>query len=141
MPFQYSRYQSPFTSDIASLMVRRGDIAAREAEASGAGWANALLGVGQSVAQIPQQMQQAQRADTVNKLGAIQLQTAQQQQAGNAAVDSMMKGDQLPASDAGPRQPSYLTSDGLFDIPKMNQSLAQSGMAHLAPELLKGAEG
>jgi hypothetical protein len=52
----------------------------------------------------------------------------------------MLQGDQLPAGDAGPRQESYLTDKGLFDIPKMNQALASGGMAHLAPELLKGAE-
>ena len=141
MPFQYEGYRSPFANSIAELMLRRGDIAARQAEQSGNAWAGAAQTIGQAVAAIPQQIQQAKRADTIDQMNTLRLKQAQQEQAGQESFDTLLKGDTLPAGVQGPRQDSYLTSDGLFDVPKLNARLNQIGLAHMAPELLKGAEG
>lgn len=147
MPFQYQPFNtSPAIGSIAELMLRRGDIAASRAkeiaaaqaraqEISGQAWAGAAQGVGNAVSGAIQQA-----TDPRRQMEQMQVGEAKQLQSGNAQVDAMMRGDQLPAGDAGPRQESYLTADGLFDIPKMNAALAQSGKAHLAPELLKRAE-
>src|SRR5438093_3424684 len=66
MPFQYEGYRSPFANSIAELMLRRWDIAARQAEQSGNAWAGAAQTIGQSVAAMPAQIQQAQRAQLVD---------------------------------------------------------------------------
>jgi hypothetical protein len=151
MPFQYQPYSSPFAGSIAQLIARRGEIAAhaaelagqanaRAAEQSGAAWANGVQNTGQILGALPLQMVAARRAQSQDQLQQIAVTEAQQRHAGGAAVDTMMRGDQLPAGDVGPRQSSYLDANGLFDIPKMTAALGQAGIGHLAPELLKGAE-
>lgn len=142
MPFRYEDQQNPLVGTIAALMQRRGEIAARGQEQSGQIWGNAVQNIGQSIAGTI-----ASAADPRRKMEALQLQQAQGQvndanalRAGQAKVDAMMTGDQLPAGDAGPRQENYLDANGLFDVPKMQRALASGGSAHLAPELLKGAE-
>jgi hypothetical protein len=152
-PFSYTPYTNPFAGTIGELMQRGpeqqaealrqiGDARARAASQSGAAWAGAAQGIGASVSGALRDY-----ADPRRQLEAAQLKAVTMQNAGTAAlhtgqqkVDTMMAGDQLPAGDAGPRAPSYLDANGMFDVPKMNAALAQSGSAHLAPELLKGAE-
>jgi hypothetical protein len=140
MPFQYSQYRSPLTDTIAARIANQGAIEAQRAQQTGNAWAGAVNNIGQAVASIPGQIQQQKRAGLQDQLLAGQVADANQARQGGAAVDSMMRGDQLPAGDAGPRQQSYLGANGLFDIGKMTQALGASGMGHLAPELLKGAE-
>lgn len=154
MPFQYRDSEAPAAGSIAALLLRRGDIAARRAEqignaqagaaqASGNAWAGAAQNIGQSVSGALQQATDPRRK--IEGLQAQQLQAqandASQLRTGQRAVDAMMAGDQLQPGASGPRQESYLAADGLFDVAKLHQALAQSGMGHLAPELLKSAEG
>lgn len=151
MSFQFQPYQSPFANSIAEMLLRRGDIAANRADRigqiqgqaalqSGQGWAQALTGATNAVANIPQEMQKARILKQEGDLRDITLKGAQQRQAGEGAVDAMMRGDSLPATAEGPRQDSYLDANGLFDIGRMTKALGASGMGHLAPDLLKGAE-
>lgn len=142
MPFRYEDQQNPLVGTIAALMQRRGEIAARQQEQSGQAWSGAVNNIGQTIAGTI-----ANAADPHRKLDALQLQRAQGQvadenalRAGQSKVDAMMTGDHLPAGSEGPRQDSYLDANGLFDVPKMQRALAAGGSAHLAPELLKGAE-
>jgi hypothetical protein len=153
MPFTYQDSRAPAAGSIAELMLRRGDIAARQAEQigaaqaaaaqqSGQAWAGAAQNIGNSVSGSIQQA-----TDPRRKLEALQAQQAQGQVAdatalrqGRSAVDSLMAGDQLAPGDTGPRQESYTDANGLFDVPKLNKALAKMGIGHMAPELLKSAE-
>jgi hypothetical protein len=150
-PYQYDTYRSPYGNSIAELIARRGQIAARQAEQianaqarateqSGNAWAGAIQNIGQTVAQLPQQIQQARRAGTIDQMNALRLQQEQRQMAGQQAVAGMMRGDQLPAGDVGPRQESFLGTDGLFDVQKITHALGQSGYGDMAHELVKGAQ-
>lgn len=144
--FQFTPYHSPFANSIAETIARRGDIAARAAEqvgaaqagaqqASGQAWARGIEGAGQAVSGAIQQA-----TDPRRQMEQIQLDRAKQTQQGERTVDTMMRGDQMAPGDTGPRQESYLDANGLFDIGKMTQALGSSGIGHLAPDLLKGAE-
>ncbi len=146
-PFVYQTPVNPYAPSIADLELRRGDIAARGAERvgaiqalaaqqAGALWSRAISGAGAAIGGAIEQVNDPQR-----KLAELRVRQAQQEQTGRTAFDAMMQGDQLPPGDAGPRQESMLTPDGLFDVSKMSARLNQLGLAHMAPELLKGAEG
>lgn len=155
--FNFAPYHSPFANSIAEMMLRQGDIAAHHAEQlgaiqaraqeqigaaqaqgaqqSGQAWAHGLMGAGQAVGGAIEQA-----ADPRRQMEQMQVGQAKQLQRGQGAVDTMMRGDQLASGDTGPRQDSYLDANGLFDIGKMTQALGQSGVGHLAPDLLRGAE-
>lgn len=154
-------WQAPPSLDlrgtIADLMLRGPDALAQAAVEAARARAQGVLGAGQAQAQGTLGAGQAwgqgiasagqaiaggiqQATDPTRKIEQMRLQQAQDLQKGQQTVDTMMRGDQLPAGDQGPRQDSFLTPDGLFDVPKMTQALAQSGHGHLAPDLLKGAE-
>ena len=149
--FTYQPYSNPYVSSITQLMERQGEIPAQAALQIGQAQANAaaqqgqIYGgmaqqLGQQLGQIPQEIERQKRQALQDQIIGAQVADLKQRQAGQAAVDTMMRGDQLPQGDAGPRQPSYLDQNGLFDIPKMTVALGQSGLGHMAPELLKGAE-
>jgi hypothetical protein len=151
--FTYQGFQNPFAGTIGELMQRGpaaqaaavqqiGEARARAAEASGHAWAGAAHDIGQTVAGSLRDLMDPRRQLEAQQLeiGKLRLGEAQALQAGQGQVDTMMRGDQLPAGEAGPRAPSYLDERGLFKIPEMSAALAASGRAHLAPELLKGAE-
>jgi hypothetical protein len=151
MAYSFEPYRSPFANSIAETIQRRGDIAARQAQTvgaaqanaaqqSGQSWAHALLGATQALGAIPTEIQKQKLLQQETGLRDLQLKREQSRQAGEGAVDSMMRGDQLAPGATGPRQDSYLDHNGLFDIAKMTSALGSSGMGHLAPELLKGAE-
>lgn len=151
--FQYQGWRNPYVNSISALMERQGEIPAQAAEraaaaqaqarlTSGQAWAGAAQGVGNAVSGAIQQA-----TDPRRKMEAAQAMLAQGQvadqaatRAGQGQVDRIMSASPLAAGQEGPQQESFLTPDGLFDIPKMNASLAKSGSAHLAPELLSGAE-
>lgn len=132
---------------LVDLIRAQGADSARAAELRGQQQAQLWGGVGQAIqgtvgsvlqaqAQAPKiAIEQAQ----ATRLAGENADTAALR-GGQSKVDAMMAGDQLPTDAAGPRQDSYLDSNGLFDVKKMNAALASSGSGHLAPELLKGAE-
>src|SRR5581483_3781153 len=118
MPFQFSPYQNRYAGTIGDLLLRRGDIDARAAEQlaatraqavqqQGQIWGGAVQNLGQIVAGIPGQIQQAraqQLQGQINQqqqqLGALRLQDAQRQMGGQQAVAGLLQGDQLPPGDA-----------------------------------------
>lgn len=56
--FEYTVYHNPYASSIAETLARRGDIEAHAAAASGQAWAGAVQQAGNTIAALPQQMQQ-----------------------------------------------------------------------------------
>lgn len=84
MPFQYSDSRAPAAGSIAELMLRRGDIAAQQAQAvaaaqaraaevSGQAWAGAAQNIGGSIAAIPGQIQQQKEQALRQQIGQQQL--------------------------------------------------------------------
>ena len=163
-PFQYTPYHNPYVNTIAELMQRQGDIPAQAAErvaaaqadalrqsaqyqanaqlASGQAWGGAIQNIGQTVAGTIQSL-----TDPKRKVEALQMQEMQgklQDQAtlrsAQSRLDNAMAAHPLGAGQEGPQAETYLTPDGLNDIPKMQQWLDSAGLAHFAPELLKGAQ-
>src|SRR5438094_310035 len=117
MPFQYEGYRSPFANSIAELMLRRGDSAARQAEQSGNAWAGAAQNIGQAVAAIPSQIQQAKRADTADQFNTIRL---NEEKAGLAEREIFKK---------TLRDTPMINENGMkvYDIPTLTQSLSAQG--------------
>src|SRR5581483_10769129 len=85
MPFQFSPYQNRYAGTIGDLLLRRGDIDARAAEQlaatraqaaqqQGQIWGGAVQNLGQIVAGIPGQIQQARGAELQNRLQGQQAQ-------------------------------------------------------------------
>jgi hypothetical protein len=152
MPFEYQQYNNrAIVGSIAQMMERAAEIRANAAmqasqaqaqatRTSGDVWGQAINQIGHAVGQIPQQMQDARQQQQIGQIRDMQIADAKAHQAGQAQLDTLMRGDQLPPGHVGPRQESYTDANGLFDVPKLTQALAKSGMGHLAPELLKGAE-
>jgi hypothetical protein len=90
---------------------------------------------------MPGQIEQQKRTGTINALNTLRLQQEQRQVGGQQAMAGMMRGDQLPAGDVGPRQDSYLGPDGLFDVAKITHALGKAGYGDQVADLVKGAEG
>lgn len=151
MPYVNRPYVDQRTNTIADLLLRSGDIEARRAEQignaqargeeqRGAIWGGAAQNIGQTFARLPEQIAEGRRANTIDQMNQLRLGQAQRQQAGQQAVAGMMRGDQLPQGDTGPRQQSFLDESGLFDVGKITKALGQSGYGDMAPDLVRGAE-
>ena len=145
-PFRYDPYQSPFVGSISQLLGAQGDIRAQQAVnvgnaqaqaalVSGNAWAQAGTGLGLMAGNTLQQF-----ADPRRKLYDLELKRQQDRLSGEAKLNSLMQADQLPAGDVGPRKPSYLDADGLWDLPALNQELGRLGLGAQAADLLKGPE-
>jgi hypothetical protein len=145
--FRYDPFVNPYAPSIGELIAHQHDAQvhaadligaanARASERTGAAWAGAAQGIGNAVAGTIQQATDPQR-----QLETVQLQDLKDRRNGQAVVDALMRRGQTAPGEVGPQQESYLTPEGLFDVPKLNQALSAQGHAHNAPELLKGAEG
>lgn len=137
-PFHYSTYTNPYAASIADLMLEQGRIRAQGAAANGAIWGRAIEGIGNAVAGVAGAV--AQSHDPRVQIEKAQLAEIQQRQAAAKKFDALVAGDQLHPGDQGPHQESFLTSEGLFDIPKLNAAFGAQGAAHFAPEFLAKAE-
>lgn len=103
-------------------------------------WGN----LGQSISQGVGNVIRAQQEAPINALNKAKVQDAQDLRAGQQQLDTLLQPQtpQGPAEGGGNLPPThpYLDANGLYDIPKLTSALASSGVSHLAPELLKGAE-
>lgn len=140
MPFQYAPYRSPFTNSIAETMLRKGDAAARASEQTGQIYGQAIANIGQTVGNAV-----TQATDPRQQLARQAVTQGQELHAGQQQLDALTKpytpnGPQPEGEGPAPTQHPYLDDKGLYDIPKLTAALSQSGLTHLAPELLKGAE-
>lgn len=133
--FRYDKYSSPYIGQISELLRAPGDAYARAAEVGGnaqasaalqrgAAWGNAAQNIGQSIAAIPSQIQQA-KAQQQNT--AIR---SQQLEAGALQVGEQKRA--ISARDAFAKiikDTPQLNEDGvsLYDIPAVAQQLAASG--------------
>jgi hypothetical protein len=96
MPFEYQPYVSPYANSIAEIMRHQGDpqaqallagaaARARAGEIGAQAWGGAVQNIGQSVAAIPQQMQQQRAQAEESQLRQARLAQEQQQTAAVAA--------------------------------------------------------
>ena len=132
--------QNRLAGSIADLMGRRGDIEAQGAINAGNATAQAVSGIGQALSGALQQYAQYKQQEPQRKIQAMQLQQAERGVQGQRALAGMLQGDQLAPDATGPRQESYVGSDGTFDIPKLTSALSSGGYGDLAPSLLQGAQ-
>lgn len=135
-PFQYQASDGgPAAGSIAALMLRRGEIAAQQAqqiaaaqarasEVGGAAWANAAGQIGNAVGGTIAQM-----TDPRRKLEAIQLQQAQSGQADRASLDAAYSpSGALGPGAQGPMQPGQMPS---------RQQIIDALPGHLKPVVQK----
>jgi hypothetical protein len=146
-PFRYEPFVNPYAPSVGELLAHQADAHAhaaevigqanaRASEQTGAAWAGAAANIGNAVAGTIQRA-----TDPRRQLETVQLQDLKDHRRGQAVVDALMRRGQTAPGEVGPQQDSYLTPEGLFDVPKLNQALSAQGLAHMAPDLLKGAEG
>jgi hypothetical protein len=151
MAFTFQPYSSPLTASIADRLAQQGAIeaqrayatgnaAANAAQQSGNAWAGAIQGIGQTIGALPGQIAAINRSNTIDQMNQIKLADAQRDQQGEQAVAGLMRGDTLPAGQEGPRRPSYLDENNLYDIPKLTAALGAQGFGDRAADLVKGAE-
>jgi hypothetical protein len=151
MPFVYQPYENRYAGTIADLLQApaaaqaRGLQQAAQAQAtaaiqSGNAWGGAINTIGQAIGGLPREIQQAQQQAQQQQLTALKLGEAQREVAGRRAVANLMQGDTRPAGDVGPREPSLLDANGLYDVPKLTAALSQRGFGDQAADLVKGAE-
>jgi hypothetical protein len=139
-PFRYDAPDTRSANSIAALMARQGDIEAQRAQASGQAWAGAAQAIGQAVSGTI-----AQATDPRRRLEQQAVTQGQELRAGQQRLDQVTapyapNGPQPEGAGPAAAQHPYLDAQGLYDIPKLTQALSASGLTHLAPELLKGAE-
>jgi|SRR5262245_1881355 len=155
--FEYQNYASPYVNSIAQVIGRqndpyaeaariKGDLAARAIEAGGAANAGLMRGLFGTVSDLADKTYNAYQTAPKREAEKLALDRARKLAAGETLLDQVASvnagrgTEPLPPGAAGPQVPSIVTSEGLYDIPKINQFLASSGYTSLAPELIKGLE-
>src|SRR5580765_933840 len=150
-PFQYQQYQSPFANTIAQLLAHQGDPQAQAAQTIAAANARAGEQAAQAYGGIATGIAGALRntVDTIQreqeiapKLAAekINLANLQEQQRGERDLSRALEGDTLEPGAQGPRMPTFMTSDGRYDIPALTQWLNSQGHGAHTPDLIAHAE-
>lgn len=104
-------------------------------------WGNLGQTINQGVANISNAVAQKPAVEQQK----VKLADAQALAAGQQQLDTLMKpyqpvGPQEEGAGPAAAQHPYLDANGLYDVPKLTSALAATGIAHLAPELLKSAE-
>lgn len=121
-PFQYDSYRNPYAGTIGDLILRRGEIAARQAEqvaaaqarateVSGSAWAGAAGTIAQTVAALPQQIQQQKRQALADQVRDIQLRAAKRDEQSHTVFEAVLK------------NPSNYHPDGTVDDDKVTAEL------------------
>ena len=145
MPYRYDTPSNPHVASIGALLGRRGeteaqlalrvaDARARAAQtvgqaqgqaalARGQAWGQGVSSIGQTLAAIPQQMQQQKRQAMADEMGTIEIQNARagQAAAAKATDDKAVLGSAMGAATTG-RDPNAV-----------KQQLAQLGRGDLIP--------
>lgn len=138
-PYEFSSYRSPYTETIASLLERPGQIAARAGQQKAQAWGQALEQIGQTVGNIPGQIQQAKTSEMQQahlKAQALE-DTAQAQERIQATAqrEALLKAQQtidgLMKSSIETDPTSGLTT---YNRSKLQQGMTESGLGHLWPQ-------
>jgi hypothetical protein len=125
MPFRYDQYHPALTDTIAARIANQGAIEAQRAQSVGNAWAGAIQNIGQSVAQIPGQIQQQKEQALRQQIGQQQVQQGainlDQAQQANEARDLFK---------ATIKTTPMVKEQGmdLYDIPAISQRLGAAGM-------------
>jgi hypothetical protein len=152
--YRFTPIEDPYITTIGQLMGRESEIRSRAAlqvadaqaralEARGQAAAQMWGGIGQgisAIANIPSQLAQAKTQQQQQQLNQLRLQEATREAAGKQALAGILQPSQLGPEDVGPRQESYMTSDNLFDVPKITARLGALGYGDLAGDLTQSAE-
>lgn len=104
----------PIGSEITQLLLRQGDIAANRAQQTGQVWGQALSNIGNTVSQLPAQMQQRQQEQQTTELRGLQLQQAQREAKSIKSFETAMS------------DPANVTPDGSLDENKVASYLKKN---------------
>lgn len=132
-PYRYDTYRDARAGSIADLLARRGEIAARGAEQGGQIWGGAVQNIGQTVAAIPQQIQQQKRQARQDASDDLALQGQR-----DAAGERKRLSDERGAFDSALRDSMVTNPDtGLttYDRQKAQQLVVGGNMGHLWPQI------
>lgn len=143
IPFASSQIYQP-SGRLVDLIRLSGEQSAdaqrRAGEIQAQMWGNLGQSINQGVGNIIRAKQEA----PINALNQQKVDEGAQLAAGRKQLDTLLapQTPQGPAEGGGnlPSEHPYLDANGLYDVPKLTAALANSGVAHLAPELLKSAE-
>lgn len=141
-PFRYDTRADPYADSIGAMLLHRGDIEANRAaavgnaqaqaaQARGAAWGNAAQSVGQTLAAVPQQMQQQKRLAMQDEMSGLQLSEAkrgvQARTVLGAAVSSTPHVDEDGVS--------------LYDIPSISKKLEDAGFGDHVGDVATSLKG
>lgn len=119
-------YGSDYAQNVSNILIRKGDATANAKLRSGEAWAGALGQIGQTIANLPRQIQQAKAASDDATLR-------------QAKLDELAK-SQKQAKVLADAYNASLLPDGKVDRQKLTAILAQAGMGQALPDLLKGLD-
>lgn len=143
VPYAPSQIYQP-NGRLVDLLRLQGEQSAEAQRRAGEIQQQMWSGLGNAITSGVGNVIKAQQEAPINALNQQKVKDAQDLAAGQQKVDSLLQPQtpQGPAEGGGnlPAQHPYLDANGLYDIPKLTSALASSGIAHLAPDLLKGAE-
>lgn len=109
--FEYAPYRDAHSGTIADLMMAPAQAQARAAQASGEAWAGAATQIGQSVANLPKQIQQQQAQQQETDVRNFQLKELRDQAKSEAVFEAALK------------NPKNYNPDGSINDDAVGQSL------------------
>ncbi len=107
-------------SQIADLILERGRAQAQGQAASGQAWGVALSQIGNTLAQLPQEIRRDKIVNQQQQMGKLQIESAQRQ--GEHEIDVQRT---RQAMDGMMNDPSVLNEDGTFNIKSITSKLSQ----------------
>ncbi len=107
-------------SQIADLILERGRAQAQGQAASGQAWGVALSQIGNTLAQLPQEIRRDKIVNQQQQMGKLQIESAQRQ--GEHEIDVQRT---RQAIDGMANDPSVLNEDGTFNIKSITAKLSQ----------------
>jgi hypothetical protein len=149
--YQYSTWTNPLSATIAELLQHQGDIRARQAltvgeaqaraaEQSGNAWGQAIGGIGQTIAAIPQQIQQAKQQQLQSGVLQSQIDSAKALAAERQAKVAADARDQKAQELWSQAIKGSVGEDGLPDYQRAASLVEQAGFPIQAQSYLENAD-
>lgn len=124
-PYRYETARDPYTASIGEMLARRGDIEAQRAaqvaniqaqaqQARGQAWGGAVQSIGQTLAAIPQQLQQQKRVAMADEAASLELDARRRENKTRLVFETALK------------TPENYTAKGTIDDAKVSDFLRKN---------------